>query len=80
MTNDNNLHVYFSWIFKQEQKNETCTGSNTRPVTDIDVHLCLFDKFHERNTTSNIEALRRNGNITELNGKFNSQIEEQLHT
>ena len=41
--------------------------------------MCLFDKFHERNTTSKIEVLRRIENITKLNGKFNSEIEEQLH-
>ena len=48
MADDNNLHVYFPWIFKQEQqKNETCTGSNTHPVTDSDVHLYFFDIFNE---------------------------------
>ena len=79
MTNDNNLHVYFLWIFKQEQqKNETCTESNTHPATGGDVHLCFFDKFHESNTTSKIEALRRIGSIPELNGKLNSDIEDQL--
>ena len=79
MSNDNNLHVSFPWIAKQEQqKNKTCTERNTHPVSGRDVHLCLFDKFHERNTTSKIEVLRRIGNITELNGKFNSEIEEQL--
>ena len=41
--------------------------------------MCLFDKFNERNTTSKTEVLRRIGNIAELNGKFNSEIEEQLH-
>ena len=29
--------------------------------------------------TCKIDALRRIENITELNGKFNSKIEEQLH-
>ena len=71
MGNDNNLHVYFPWIFKQEQqKNGTCTEINTHSVTSGDVHLCLFDKFHKK-TTSKIEALRCIRNITELNGKFN---------
>ena len=80
MANYNNIHVSFPWIAKQEQqKNKTCTESNTHPVTGSDVHLCLFDKFHERNTTSKTEVLRSIGNITELNGKFNSEIEEQLH-
>ena len=84
---NNNLHVSFPWIFKREQqKNETCTESNTHAVTGGDVDKFrqisinfLFNKFHERNTTSKIDALRRIGNIPELNGKFNSEIEEQLH-
>ena len=48
-------------------------------MTGSDAHLCLFDKFHERNSSYEIEALPRNGNIPELNGLFNSEIEEQLH-
>ena len=77
---EDNLHVSFPWIAKQEQqKNETCTESVTHPVTGSHVHLCLFDKFHEQNTTSKIEVLRRIGNISELNGKFNSEIQEQFH-
>ena len=80
MANGNNHHVSFPWIAKQEQqKNKTCTESNTHPVTGSDVHLCLFDKFHERNTTSKTEVLRRIGNITELNRKFNSEFEKQIH-
>ena len=72
MGNDNNLHVYFPWIFKQEQqKNKACTEINTHSVTSGDVHLCLFDKFNERNTTFKIEALRRIRNIPEFSGKFN---------
>ena len=64
MANNDNLHVYFPWIFKQEQqKNRTCTESNIHPVTASDFHLCLFNKFRERNTTSNIEVLTRIGSI-----------------
>ena len=56
MANDNNLHMYFPWVFKQEQqKNETCSENNTHPVTNSDVHFCLFDKFHERNTTPKLK-------------------------
>ena len=70
----------FPWIFKQERrKNETCTESNPHPVTGSEVHMCFFNKFHEKNMTFKIEALRRIGYITELNGKFNPKIEEQLH-
>ena len=80
VANNNNPHVSFPWIFKREQqKNDTCTESNTHTVTGSDVHLFLFDIFHERNTMSKTEALIRIGYIPESNGKFNSEIEEQLH-
>ena len=52
---------------------------NAHPVTGSDVHLCLYDKFLERNSSSEIQALHRIGNIPELNGLFSSEIEEQLH-
>ena len=47
---------------------------DAHPVTGSNAHLCLFDKFHERNSSSEIEALRRIGNLPELNGLFNSEI------
>ena len=47
---------------------------DAHPVTGSDAHLCLFDKFHERNSSSETEALRRIGNLPELNGLFNSEI------
>ena len=76
VVNNNNLHVPFPWFFKREQqKNETCTERNTRPVTGSDVHLCFFNKFRERNTNSKIQALRSIGNIPELNGNL---IQTQL--
>ena len=69
------FHVHMVWCdFKQSHFKK-----DAHSVTGSDVHLCLFDKFHERNSSSEIEALRRIGNIPELNGPFNSEIEEQLY-
>ena len=45
---------------------------DAHPVTGSDAHLCLFDKFHERNSSSKIEALRRIANIPQLNGSSTS--------
>ena len=74
MANYKILHMYFSWIFKQGQQNkETCTEINTHPVTGSDVHLCIFNKYHERKATSKFEALRRIKNMPELSGKYNSE-------
>ena len=63
---------------REQQKNETCTEPNTRPVTGSDVHLCFFDKFRERNTTSKIETLRRMGNIPELNGNLIQKLKNSF--
>ena len=50
-----------------------------QPITNSDVHLCLFDRFHENNTSSEIESLRKVGCVLKLKGMFNSEVEEQLH-
>ena len=48
-------------------------------VTGTDIRHCLFDRIHEGNTSSEIESLRKIGCVLELNGIFNSEVEEQLH-
>ena len=45
------------------------------PVTSNDIRLCLFDRFHEGNTSSEIESLRKIGCVIELNGMCNSKVE-----
>ena len=49
------------------------------PVTGTDIRLCLFDIFHESNTSSEIESLRKIWCVLELNRMFNSKVEEQPH-
>ena len=49
------------------------------PITNSEIHLCLFDRFHENNTSSEIESLRKIGCVLGLKGMFNSQVKEQLH-
>ena len=41
----------------------------------------MFDRFHEgnSNTSSEIESFKKIGCVLELNGMFNSEVEEQLH-
>ena len=52
---------------------------NVHPITGSDLHLYLFDRFHEGNSSSDIEYLRRINNIPQLNSVVNSQPQEQLH-
>ncbi|XP_048254270.1 uncharacterized protein LOC124148760 [Haliotis rufescens] len=54
------------------------------PVSDNDLPtsnetFCLLDRFHEGNTKSDEELLRRITFVPEMKGSINSQVEEQLH-
>ena len=46
------------------------------PVTGVSERYSLFDRFHERNSTSPSHLLRR---VPELNVVVNTEVEEQLH-
>ena len=52
---------------------------NVHPVTGSSTHLCLFDRFHERNTVKRKEIFRRVTHVKELKGMVNTQRDEQLH-
>ena len=71
---ENNLELPFPWILQEHTNNQS-----HHPITNSDVHLCLFDRFHEKNTSSEIESLRKIGCVLEIKGMFNSEVEEQLH-
>ena len=64
----------FPWILQEHTNNQS-----NHPITNSDVHLCLFDRFHENNTSSEIESLRKIGCVLELKGMFNSEVKEHLH-
>ena len=49
------------------------------PVTGNDIRLCLSDCFHEGNTSSETESLRKIECVLELSRIFNSEVEEQFH-
>ena len=74
----------FPWIYLHHQSKIPTNDARqecheVHPVTGTDIRLCLFDRFHEGNTSSEIESLRKTGCVLELNGMFNSKVEEQLH-
>ena len=76
------LELLFPSILQAPSNNQYSNyklSDNNDPITDSDVHHCLFNRFHEHNTSSEIESLRKTSCILELNEMFNSQIEEQLH-
>ena len=55
------------------------TGPLSHPVTGSSVRMALFDRFHENNSKSEIEDLRKLQCVKELYGQVNSQVAEQLH-
>ena len=49
------------------------------PVTGVSERYSLFDRFHERNSTSLSDLLRPVTLVPELNAVVNTEVEEQLH-
>ena len=84
---ENNLELSFPWTLQEytndQHKNHRLPDNidyqSHHPITNSHVHICLFDRFNENNTSSEIESLTNIGCIFELNGMFNSQVEEQMH-
>ena len=78
LSRGNLLEVNFLWMSTTNEPLTKIEG-NVHPITGSDVHLCLFDRLHEGNSSSDIEYLRRINNIPQLNSVANSQVQEQLH-
>ncbi|XP_071849794.1 uncharacterized protein [Apostichopus japonicus] len=49
------------------------------PVTGCNEFYCLYDRFHEKNSSRKCEILRRITNVPQLHGFINTQVVEQLH-
>ena len=72
------LSVSLPWLEK-ENASTTSMIHDVHPVTGSSTHLCLFDRFYERNTVKRKEILRRVTHVKELKGVVNTQRDEQLH-
>ena len=70
--------VSFPWL-DIEQGEDDVTEEGCHLVSGSSFRLALFDWFHEGNTESSAELLRRVHLVNELKGKINTQVEEQLH-
>ena len=49
------------------------------PSTGSAEHYCLFDQFHEKNSTDPADCLRRMSCVNQLAGKTNSETAEQFN-
>ena len=78
LSKENLLEVNFPWMSCTNEPLTKIEG-NVHPINGSDIHLCLSDRFHEGNSSSDIEYLRRINNIPQLNSVVNSQVQEQLH-
>ena len=75
LSKENLLGVNFPWIPTTNEPLKKIEGY-VHPITGSDV-LCLFDRIHKGNSSSDIEYLRRRNYIPQLNS-VNSQVQEQL--
>ena len=78
LSKGNLLEVNFLWMSTTNEPLTKIEG-NVHPITGSGINICLFDRFCEGNTSSDIEYLRRINNIPKLNNVVNSQVQEQLH-
>ena len=74
-----NLTVSFPFLEDNRPAELDVISQDSHPVTGSNVRLSLFDIFHQGNTKSDAESLRRIGCVRELKGNLNSQAAEQLH-
>ena len=64
---ENNLKLSFPWILEEHTNNQYSNQKlldnnehqSHRPITNNGVRLCLFDRFLEKNTSSELESLRK---------------------
>ena len=59
------VYVYIARITNNKHKNHKLPDDTDyqshHPITNNDVHLCLFNRFHENNASSEIESFGNNG-------------------
>ena len=72
------LEVSCKWLNNDRAPFTEVNDNDTHPVPKSNVHMALFDRLHEKNTKSDVEALRRIRCVKELAGQMNSQVAEQL--
>ena len=65
----------FQFSFGEEKSQE-----EVHPVTGVTDRYSLCDRFHEKNSSSAPDILRRVTLVPELNAVINTEVEEQLHS
>ena len=74
---DGDFEISTPWIEFTNYNNGIPVTSKAHPISASALHLCLFDRFHERNAKRK-ETLRHVTNIMELKGKLDTQKGEQF--
>ena len=70
-----------SFPFLREYLNESKSlNYGSHPGTNSNIHLCLFDRFHEGNCKGKQEVLRRVTLVEEFHSFVNTQLAEQLYS
>ena len=73
------LDISLDWLDNSKKVANSSNTEMAHPVTGSEVHLCLFDRLHERNVKKEDEVLRRVTHVRQLKGLVNTQTQEQLN-
>ena len=72
------------WVHEERAITTTNSGitpnEGYHPITGVSDRYCLFDRFHEKNSSQRSSLLRRVSLVPELNGLINTEAQEQLHS
>ena len=79
LASSDELSLSFPWLTDESPVDDNLDSTSCHPVTGSDVRMSLFDVFHQGNTCSEKESLRRIACVKELKGVLNSQVCEQTH-
>ncbi|MES9880904.1 MAG: hypothetical protein ABW185_08490 [Sedimenticola sp.] len=79
MAKNGQLDISLPWLTGTERRHDCTDSQYVHPISGSDWHLCLFDRFHERNVKKEEEVMRRITHVKQLKGRLNSQKDEQLH-
>ena len=77
--NENKFRASFPCLSGEPNDKDNDSSHLSHPVTGSSIRMALFDRFHENNSNSSVEDLRKLQCVKELYGQLNSQVAEQLH-
>ena len=69
---------FSSRLFSTSAEDHSYAQGDQHPITFSTSNFCAFDRFHETNSTLEVDILRRLDNVKQTRGQLNSQAVEEL--